>query len=114
MSTGSEQEVIACLLSEREQAERAEAAHRDLFPGVQAFEELPDGYGYRFPATEEWSAKIMAVVEAERQCRSFFTFEVVFESYGRGLWLRLRGSEEIKTFIENNFPLTLHATDALR
>jgi len=116
MSTRNEsgQEVIACLLSEREQAERAEAAHRDLFPGVQAVEELPDGYGYRFPATDEWTAKVMAVVDAERQCCPFFTFEVVFEPHEQGLWLRFRGSEAIKSFIEDNFPLTLHGAESFR
>lgn len=112
-SNGSDQEVIACLLNEREQAERAESARRDLFPGVQEIEELPDGYGYCFPATEEWTAKVIAVVNAERQCCPFFTFEVVFEPHQQGLWLRFRGSEAIKSFIENNFPLTLRDAESI-
>lgn len=98
---------IACLLSEREQAQRAEVAHHDLFPGVLAVEELPDGYGYRFPATGDWVARVMAVVAAERECCPFFTFEVVFEPYGQALWLRFRGSEAIKDFVRSNFPLAI-------
>src|SRR5215213_4899733 len=94
----SNQDVIACLLSEREQAERAEEAHQELFPGIVEVEELPDGYGYRFPATDEWTARVMAVVAAERQCCPFFTFEVVFEPHGRAFWLRFRGSQAIKEF----------------
>jgi hypothetical protein len=102
---GSDQDVIACLLGEREQAQRAEEAHQDLFPGLLAVEELPDGYGYRFPAGDKWTAKVMAVVAAERQCCPFFTFEIVFEPHRRGLWLRFRGSAAIKTFVRDNFPL---------
>lgn len=105
---------IACLLSEREQAQRAETAHQDLFPGVLAVEELPDGYGYRFPAAEEWVTKVMAVVAAERECCPFFTFEVMFEPYGQALWLRFRGSRAIKDFVRSNFPLAILGEDGER
>ncbi len=106
---GTEEEVIACLLGEREQAQRAEEAHQNLFPGMLAVEELADGYGYKFPADEEWTAKVMAVVAAERQCCPFFTFEVVFEPHGRAIWLRFRGSAAIKAFVRDNFPLAIPA-----
>jgi hypothetical protein len=108
MSTESGEErveAIACLLSEREQALRAEEAHRELFPGVLEVEELADGYGYRFPAEQAWIERVMAVVAAERVCCPFFTFEVVLEPHGRALWLRFRGSESIKSFVRENFPL---------
>ena len=110
----AEQEVIACLLSEREQAQRAEEAHQELFPGMLAVEELADGYGYKFPADDEWTAKVMAVVAAERQCCPFFTFEVVFEPHEQGLWLRFRGSEAIKTFVRENFPLASSGVELAR
>jgi hypothetical protein len=106
---GTDEGTIACLLSEREQAQRAEEAHQNLFPGMMAVEELSDGYGYKFPADDEWTAKVWAVVAAERQCCPFFTFEVIFEPHGRGLWLRFRGSEQIKTFVRENFPLAVSA-----
>ena len=106
---GTDEDVIACLLSEREQAQRAEEAHRELFPGMLAIEELSDGYEYKFPADEEWTAKVMAVVTAERQCCPFFTFEVVFEPHERGLWLRFRGSQAIKAFVRDDFPLAVPA-----
>jgi hypothetical protein len=106
---GTEEDAIACLLSEWEQAQRAEEAHQNLFPGMLAVEELPDGYGYKFPADDAWTAKVMAVVAAERQCCPFFTFEVVFEPHGRALWLRFRGSDAIKTFVRDNFPLAIPA-----
>jgi hypothetical protein len=104
-TTTSTEEVIACLLSEREQAERGDRVARDLFPGALATEELPDGYAFRFPADDEWTAKVLDFVAAERRCCPFFTFELVFEPHARGLWLRLRGSEPIRTFVRENFPI---------
>jgi hypothetical protein len=106
--TGSD-ETIACLLSEREMAARGELLARELFPGVEAVEELSDGYAYRFPGDEAWTANVLAFVAAERRCCPFFTFEVVFTPHGGPLWLRLRGSEAIKTFVRDR----LHAAHGL-
>jgi hypothetical protein len=99
------EEVIACLLTERDAAIRAEQAREELFPGLLAVEELADGYGYKFPADGEWIARVMAVADAERQCCPFFKIEVVIEPHGRGLWLRFRGSAAIKAFVRDAFPL---------
>ena len=101
------EEVIARLLSEREQAERGDRVARDLFPGARSIEELPDGYAFGFPADDEWTARVLDFVAAERRCCPFFTFEVVFEPHGRALWLRLRGSEAIKAFVRENFPVAM-------
>lgn len=90
---------IACKLLGQEFAERKEAISRDLFAHVEQVEELPDGFGYRFPAAEPWAAKILEFIAAEKQCCPFFTFELVFEANDGPLWLRLRGSAEIKAFV---------------
>jgi hypothetical protein len=100
---------IACLLSEREMAARGELLAEQLFPGVDAVEELPDGYAYRFPGDDTWTANVLAFVAAERRCCPFFTFEVTFTPHGGPLWLRLRGSEEIKSFVRD----ILHAAHGL-
>jgi len=94
-------ETIACLLSERELAERSEILARCLFPGVDEIEELADGYAYRFPSDEVWTANVLDFVAAERRCCPFFTFEVVFTPHGGPLWLRLRGSDAIKAFVRD-------------
>ncbi len=90
---------IGCNLVGREFAERKEVITRDLFAHVERIEELPDGFGFRFPAGDSWAAKALDFIAAERQCCPFFTFELVFEPNGGPLWLRLRGSEEIKAFV---------------
>src|SRR5262245_29040795 len=104
-TTTQADEIIACLLSEREQAERGDLLAREIFPGAQAVEELPDGIAFRFPGDEAWTAKVLDFVAAERRCCPFFTFELVFEPHGRALWLRLRGSAEIKAFVRDTFPI---------
>ena len=62
-------------------------------------EELPDGFGFRFPGADPWAAKALEFIEAEKQCCPFFTFELAFEPDDGPLWLRLRGSAAIKDFV---------------
>ena|SRR5687767_5963969 len=106
-TTTQPEEVIACLLGEREQAERGDRLAHELFPGALATEDLPDGVAFRFPGDDDWTAKVLDFVAAERRCCPFFTFELVFEPHGRGLWLRLRGSEAIKAFVRETFPVAV-------
>jgi hypothetical protein len=108
-TTSQSEEIIACLLSEREQAKRGELLALALFPDAQAVEELPDGIAFRFPGDDAWTTKVLDFVAAERRCCPFFTFELVFEPHGRALWLRLRGSAEIKDFVRENFPIVAPA-----
>ncbi len=91
--------VVACTLQGRDFAERKDAITRDLFAHVERIEELPDGFAYRFPSAEPWAANVLDFIAVERQCCPFFAFEVVFESNDGPLWLRLRGSAEVKAFI---------------
>lgn len=106
-ATGSDQFArdvpIACLLSEREFAVRSEEIKQTLFAGVDQIDELPDGYAYRFPVDDPWPVRVLEFIAAERRCCPFFTFEMVFTPHGGPLWLRLRGSDEVKAFIRDNF-----------
>jgi hypothetical protein len=95
---------IACALLGREFEERKEAITRDLFAHTEQIDELPDGY--RLPPEDPGPPKILEFITTERQCCPFFTFELTFESNGGPLWLRLRGSEEIKAFIRAELAAT--------
>jgi hypothetical protein len=104
----ADEELIACLLSEREQAIRADELGRELFAHVEAVEELADGYAYRFPAGEPWADNLIAFVGLERQCCPFATYELAFEPHQGPVWLRVRGSAAVKTFVREHFvPLGL-------
>jgi hypothetical protein len=94
---------VACGLGEAELAARSEELRRDLFAAAEETRELPDGYAFRFPVAAEWVAKLLAFVEAERRCCSFFRIELVFEPNLGPIWLRLTGPEGTKTFIGQAF-----------
>ena len=98
-----EDELIACLLSEREAAMRGEELAAGLFSQVEAVEELPDGYGYRFANDEAVLSALLEFINAERRCCPFLTFELGFEPHGGPLWLRLRGSARVKAFVGETF-----------
>ncbi|MEA2526806.1 MAG: hypothetical protein QOF73_4033 [Thermomicrobiales bacterium] len=92
-----------------EMAARGEVLARELFPGVEAVEELANGYAYRFPGDESRATNVLDFVAAERRCCPFFTFELIFLPHGGPIWLRLRGSEAIKAFVRDQ----LHAAHGL-
>jgi hypothetical protein len=96
-------EVIACLLSEREKAMRADEVGRELSGNVEEVEELADGYAYRFPAGEPWAEKLTAFVSFERRCCPFATYELSFTPHLGPVWLRVRGSAAVKRFVLEEF-----------
>jgi hypothetical protein len=96
-------DVIACLLSEREAAIRGEELAGGLFAAVEEVAELPDGYGYRFASDGSQLEPLLEFIAAERRCCPFLTFELAFEPYDGPLWLRMRGSPQVKAFIAEAF-----------
>jgi hypothetical protein len=99
----AQDDVIACLLTEREAAIRGEELAGGLFTAVEEVAEIPDGYGYRFPSEGSQLEPLLEFIAAERRCCPFLTFELAFEPYGGPLWLRLRGSPPVKAFIAEAF-----------
>ena|SRR5688572_2515254 len=95
--------VIACLLSEREAAIRGEELAGGLFAAVEEVAELADGFAYRFPSDGSQLKPLLEFIAAERRCCPFLTFELAFEAHGGPLWLRLRGSPQVKAFIAEAF-----------
>ena len=70
-----------------------------LFSVNEEIRELEDGYAFRFPGDADWGAKLLRFIEAERQCCRFFRFELSFEPNHGPVWLRVGGSEEVKSFL---------------
>src|SRR5918997_6088871 len=98
-------DIIACLLSEREAAIRGEELARGLLTAVEEVAELPDGYGYRFSSESSQLEPPLEFISAERRCCPFLTFELAFEPHGGPLWLRMRGSPRVKAFIAEAFTI---------
>jgi len=95
--------VIACSLINSELAKRQETIRHDLFRHAERVQELEDGFAWRFPSADPWAATAFAFIDTERQCCPFFTFEVVIEPNNGPLWLRLRGSDDVKAYISTVF-----------
>jgi|AP95_1055475.scaffolds.fasta_scaffold02774_4 hypothetical protein len=96
--SGGEQKQIACQLSPAALGTRMVDIDR-LFAESTETRELEDGYAFRFSGEGEWAKRLVAFVETERRCCQFFTFELVFEPNRGPIWLRLRGSAEVKKFV---------------
>ena len=60
---------------------------------------MPDGYAFRFAASQPNLLLVSEFVSRERACCPFFTFELVAERNEGPLWLSLRGREGVKEFI---------------
>ncbi len=96
-------EVIGCLLSERDYAMRSEELASGLFATVDEVVELPDGYAYRFAGADGPLESLLEFIAAERRCCPFLSFELAFAPHGGPLWLRMRGSPRVKSFIAETF-----------
>jgi hypothetical protein len=92
---------VACDLPDDALAERLGEIEEDIWTSVQERRELPDGYEFRFPATDEWAERLAHFIRFERRCCRFLLFELVFEQDEGPIWLRLRGRSGTKEFIES-------------
>jgi hypothetical protein len=63
---------------------------------------LKDGYEFAFAGNAEWVGKLVDFLSSERICCPFFAFELIFEPRSDlgSIWLRVRGAEGVKEFIE--------------
>nr|BBH93533.1 hypothetical protein KTA_17320 [Thermogemmatispora argillosa] len=79
---------------------RRRESNLDLFREAEEVRELSDGYAFRFSATHEQLAAILALIEGERECAPLLTFELEFTPQRGPLWLHIRGPEGTKAYIK--------------
>ena len=46
------------------------------------------------------AGRLLDLINSERQCCQFFRFELSFEPQQGPVWFRVRGSEQVKAFLE--------------
>ena len=93
---------LACLLTGEDLAARDEVV-RPLMASYQKMLELEDGYAFQFPGESEWIQRVVAFIAEERACCPFLTFELQYEPNMGPIWLRLRGSPEIKALLRDEW-----------
>jgi hypothetical protein len=101
MSTQTQQSPLVCDLAALGDTERRKhvGVSEEMFAALQDVKELPDGYGFRFPATMEMLQTVATFVARERKCCPFYTFTVKVEREGGPMWLHLTGREGVKEYV---------------
>lgn len=75
------------------------ATSRELFSGLQAIEELSDGYAVRLADDPGAIVKASEFIVLEKLCCPFLNFALEVTSESGPVWLRLTGREGVKAFI---------------
>ena len=88
---------VACTLSPETLAARKAGLLPALAREAEAREEIPDGLRLRFDANH--LQRIVAVVDAERQCCRFLRFDLTVEPDLGAVWLALSGPAGTKEFL---------------
>lgn len=88
---------VACTLSPEAFAARKAGLLPALAREAEAREEMPDGLRLRFSAHH--LQRIVAVVDAERQCCRFLRFDLTVEPEFGAVWLALSGPAGTKEFL---------------
>ena len=91
---------IACKLSDPREVSDRKKLLGSVFAEVRWVEELEDGYTFGFPGSTEWAENLVRIVNAERACCPFLTFDIHFEPENGPISLRVTGPEDAKAFIE--------------
>ena len=94
---------IACL-SDRQ---RASAAQKRLSEQIAEslidFEELENGFSYRFPLEETILQDLAAIIDLERKCCPFLNFKLILEAGNDFVSLELTGGQGTKEMIKSLF-----------
>jgi hypothetical protein len=90
---------VACSLTEVELRERRGVLLEKAGRAVLELKELPDGYAYRFPETDEWLDELTQIIRLERRCCPFLGFRLLVEPGGGPVWLELTGPPGTKDFL---------------
>jgi hypothetical protein len=96
---------IACTLG----PDAVKAGREDLLGGLVARAaervELSNGCRVRFDPTDDILSAIAKVIEVERQCCRFLTFELTIEADNGPIWLQFTGPDGTREFLAGMFDL---------
>jgi hypothetical protein len=90
---------IACTLGPAALKARREDLLGTLVRRAEEWTDLANGYRIRFAPAGDMLITIAAVLEAERQCCRFLTFQITAEPDGGPIWLELSGPPGTREFL---------------
>ena len=93
---------LSCALTSEELIDRKKELQDTIFPKVKKQEELTDGFVFYFDDEEGLAEQLMEFIAKEKQCCPFLKFDLSILPFGKGMGLRISGSEAVKEFIVAN------------
>ena len=90
---------IACTLGPAALKARREDLLGSLIRRADERSDIPNGYRVRFPPAEDILPTIAKVIDVERQCCRFLTFQVTIEQDGGPIWLEFSGPTGTREFL---------------
>jgi hypothetical protein len=99
MSMNTDEKVVACTLTTDELRKRKAEALANLKSKVIARKELPYGVEYAFNGANSLIDDVVSFIKTERQCCSFFTFQLTVEDVQSNILLSITGPDTAKQFL---------------
>lgn len=90
---------LACKLTAPELQKRKATIVASLKNKAIEKKELPNGFAFKFPGTDEMLDELTEFIKTERECCDFFTFNLSVSGDKSEVWLELTGVEGTKDFI---------------
>ena len=97
--------MLVCTLTSSEMKERKATVIANLQKELIEKKELKDGYAFKFKGTDAMVDELASFIKTERECCSFFTFNLSIAGDKRTVWLELSGPEGAKDFIKTELGL---------
>jgi len=97
--------MLVCKLPSKEMQERKLTVLASLKKQIIERKELPNGYAFRFDGSDNVLDELTEFIKTERECCSFFTFNLSVSGDKSELWLELTGVEGAKDFITQELEL---------
>jgi hypothetical protein len=100
-SASGANDVVQCLLSTAQLAERRAQIQTDILSQVAETVETDNGYKLKFAEPDDkLIATLTQWIVAERKCCNFLRFELSFEQFAGPVWLELGGEPGTKQFLQ--------------
>src|SRR5262245_41106742 len=94
---------IVCTLTETQLRERRRQVLEPFHAKTHRSEELPHGYAYTFEASNGLLVNLAELVDLERQCCRFLTFQLTVTAADNSIRLEITGPQKAKTTIAEFF-----------
>jgi hypothetical protein len=91
---------IACALTDGELRLRRKDYLDKIADSLIDFEELGNGFKYRFPSEKSILLDLVNIIDLERKCCPFLDFKLIFEAGSDFVLLELTGAESAKEMIK--------------